>query len=456
MHGLLINNKSQIIEAVTTISSLYMTIIYIVIGLGMAMFVIGWFLVRRKTSHPNDSTLALQAERLKSDIIVNSIDDGVVVIDNQKVIQIFNPAAGRLTGWKPTEAIHLDYSAVLKLVDDKNVAYPENQDPFNQALQNGKATRDNNASVVSRDNKPIPVNISVSPLFDSQKRLSGAVGILGDASQARAEERQRAEFISTASHEMRTPVAAIEGYLSLAMNDKVSQIDTKAREYLEKAHTSTQHLGKLFQDLLTSAKAEDGRLTSEPTVLEMSAYLEQLTEEFKFSAEKKGLTLEYIVGASHEFTDARDVNSKVIKPLYYVYADPDRLHEVVGNIFDNALKYTESGKVSLGLTGNKEVVQLYIKDTGPGIAATDIPHLFQKFYRVNSSMTRSIGGTGLGLFISRKIIELYNGRIWVESDLGHGSTFFINLPRLDNQKAIALQASQKSSAATSTAPVSTG
>src|SRR3989344_4851779 len=402
-------------------------------------------LMHKNAKTGGDGTLAhtLEAERSKSNIIVNSIDDGVVVIDAQKIIQIFNPAAGRLTGWKPEEAIHLDYSSVLKLVDDKNTLYTEAQNPFSQALKNGKASRDNNAILISRDSKPIPVNISVSPLFDQQKRLSGAVGILGDASQARTEERQRAEFISTASHEMRTPVAAIEGYLALAMNEKVSQIDAKAREYLEKAHASTQHLGKLFQDLLTSAKAEDGRLTSESKAIEMSAFLEQLTEDFKFSAEKKGLTLEFIVGTNQEFTDARDVNSKVVKPFYYVYADPDPLHEVVGNIFDNALKYTETGKISLGLTANNEVVQLSIKDSGPGIAAADIPHLFQKFYRVNSTFTRSIGGTGLGLFISRKIIELYNGRIWVESELGHGSTFFINLPRLDNQKARVMQANEQ-------------
>jgi len=433
-----------------------MIIVIVIIGLIAAMLGGAWWFLKLKKNSgvAGDSALAhtLQAERSKSDVIVNAIADGVVVIDNQKVIQIFNPAAGRLTGWKPAEALRLDYTNVLKLVDDKNASYSEARNPFSLALKNSQATRDNNAILVSRDNKRIPVNISVSPLFDQQHRLTGVVGILGDVSQARNEERQRAEFISTASHEMRTPVAAIEGYLSLALNDKVSQVDVKAREYLEKAHASTQHLGKLFQDLLTSAKAEDGRLTSEPEVIEMSAYLEQLTEDFKFSAEKKGLTMEYIVGASQEFTDARDTNSKVIKPLYYVYADPERLREVVGNIFDNALKYTETGKISIGLTGNKEVVQLYVKDSGPGIAAADIPHLFQKFYRVNNSLVRSIGGTGLGLFISRKIIELYNGRVWVESEVGKGSTFFINLPRLDNQKAAALQASKQMSGTASVTP----
>jgi two-component system sensor histidine kinase VicK len=102
-----------------------------------------------------------------------------------------------------------------------------------------------------------------------------------------------------------------------------------------------------------------------------------------------------------------------VRPLYYVYADPDRLREVVTNLFDNAIKYTPEGKVTIGLTGDQNVMQCYVRDTGPGIPAADVPHLFQKFYRVDNSATRTIGGTGLGLFICRKIIQLDKGRIWV-------------------------------------------
>ena len=179
--------------------------------------------------------------------------------------------------------------------------------------------------------------------------------------------------------------------------DKVSKIDAKARDYLQKAHQSTQHLGQLFQDLLTSAKAEDGRLTSHPTVVELGKYLEQLAQDLKFSADKKGLSMEFVVGTGASSTiDARDINSKVIQPLYYVYADADRLREVVTNLFDNAVKYTASGKVSIGITGNNDVVQFYVRDTGAGIPTEDIPHLFGKFYRVDNSATRSVGGTGLG------------------------------------------------------------
>jgi signal transduction histidine kinase len=232
--------------------------------------------------------------------------------------------------------------------------------------------------------------------------------------------------------------------LALALNEKVATIDERARGYLEKAHTSTQHLGKLFQDLLTSSKAEDGRLSNHPTVVEMGAFLQQLTDDLKFAAEKKGLFAEFLIGGANDAIDATTGNDgqHVLKPLYYVNVDADRMREVVTNIFDNACKYTEQGKISIGLTGDNEVVQMYVKDTGAGIPAEDIPHLFQKFYRVDNSATRTIGGTGLGLFICRKIVELYHGRVWVESELGKGSTFFINLPRLTTARATELQAAE--------------
>lgn len=380
----------------------------------------------------------LHDEKHKSDIILSAIEDGVVVVDAEKIIRVFNPGASKITGWGEKEANDLDLHSVFKFVDSKGVEYPEANNPFTRAFEQKATIRDHELNIVSRSGKTLALNMSVSPLYADAETVSGAVAIFRDVSQERGEERQRAEFISTASHEMRTPVAAIEGYLALAMNDKVSKIDTKAREYLDKAHASTQHLGKLFQDLLTSAKAEDGRLASHPTVVEMGQFLEQLAEDLRFAAQKKQLGMEFIVGTSNQLIDTTG-SAKTIKPLYYTLADADRLREVITNLFDNAVKYTDSGKVSIGLTGNDEVVQFYVKDTGPGIPPEDIPHLFQKFYRVDSSATRTIGGTGLGLFICRKIVELYGGRVWVESELEKGSTFFVNLPRLSSQKAQQMQ-----------------
>jgi PAS domain S-box-containing protein len=427
-------------------STLLITVIAAVLTLALVVLItLHALAARRKAGTKSSSSSlagALRDEKLKSSIILDSIEDGVMLIDAQKNIQLFNHGASEITGWPSEEATQLSFNSVIKLVNSKDEPYTDDENPLNRIFKEGKTIRDNNGTLVTRSNKHIAIMLSVSPLVDDKQAVTGAVAIFRDVSKERAEEQQRGEFISTASHEMRTPVAAIEGYLALALNDKVATIDSRARDYLEKAHASTQHLGKLFQDLLTSAKAEDGRLTNHPGVIDMGSYLQQLTEDLKFSAEKKGLYSEFILGSSNVIdASSSNTNEKVVKPFYYVWADADRMREVITNLFDNAVKYTEEGKISIGLTGNNEVVQLYVRDTGPGIPPEDIPHLFEKFYRVDNSATRTIGGTGLGLFICRKIVELYQGRIWVDSELEKGSTFYINLPRLSSQKAEQLEAS---------------
>ncbi|HEX8762356.1 MAG TPA: ATP-binding protein [Candidatus Saccharimonadales bacterium] len=390
----------------------------------------------------------LQSNRQQSEILIQSISDGIVMTDTTGKITLINPAAAAMTQWPINEAINIDARLVLKLrKEDGAELEDQEQDPFTTAISLKEHIKQT-LQLVGREGKEITISLSVSPvLIGNEPTPRGAVAVVRDVSEERVAEKQRAEFISTASHEMRTPVAAIEGYLALALNDKVSTIDTRARGFLDKAHASTQHLGKLFQDLLTSSKAEDGRLSNHPTVVEMGAFMQQLSDDLKFAAEKKGLLAEFVIGGADETIDAttKDAASQhIVKPLYYTHVDPERMREVITNLFDNACKYTDSGKVTIGLTANTEVVQIYIRDTGAGIPAEDIPHLFQKFYRVDSSATRTIGGTGLGLFISRKIVELYHGRIWVESEVGAGSTFFINLPRLASARAAELQAAEAS------------
>ena len=244
---------------------------------------------KQKSSSANQEHVLAKSlfdEKTKSDIILNAIDDGVVLIDANKIIQSCNPAAANITGWAQKDAIGVQYDSVIKLVNDKNESYKPADNPFEKIYHTLATVRDNHANIVTNNNSIKAADIAVTPLLDQQKNITGAVAIIRDVTSEREAESQRAEFISTASHEMRTPVAAIEGYLALALNDKVANIDQKAREYLEKAHSSTQHLGKLFQDLLTSAKAEDGRLQNHPIVVELGAYLEQLTDDLRFAAQK--------------------------------------------------------------------------------------------------------------------------------------------------------------------------
>lgn len=431
-------------------------IVAAVVGAIVAASLVGYVMWRNHRGSAPSNQVAQLSGQLSSnkqqyEVLVNSIGDGIILIGTDGKINLMNPAASAMTEWTIKDARGIDAASVIKLAREDGSELPDNENPVKTAIAQRTAVNDVVLQLKGRAQKVLTVSIVISPvILPKNQEFAGAVAVLRDISAARAEERRRADFISTASHEMRTPVAAIEGYLALALNDKVSQIDAKARDYLLKAHSSTQHLGQLFQDLLTSAKAEDGRLVSHPQVIEMGSFLEQLADSLRFAAEKKGLLVDFVIGADMSSGTNPASTGKVIKPLYYTHVDPERMREVITNLFDNAVKYTEKGKISLGLTGNNEVVQLYIRDTGSGIPADDIPHLFQKFYRVDTSATRTIGGTGLGLFICRKIIEMYQGRIWVDSVVDQGSTFYINLPRLSSQRAAELQKLEVSTVAAPT------
>lgn len=365
-------------------------------------------------------------------LLTNSLSDGVIILDQNGVIHSVNPTAEKLLGQVSDNILELDYKSVLKLKNNDGSAVEPDQEPVALALQT-KTASNKELRLVTSDSETY-IDMSVSSIANPEtKNLYGAIIVLRDINKKKEEDSARSEFISTASHEMRTPVAAIEGFIELALNEKVSTIDANARKYLEKAKSSAQHLGRLFQDLLASAKAEDGRISSKPETIELGKLLEQQAEVSRMTAQQKGLGLEFIISTNDN--TGKHKPAVLLKPLYYTYADPDRIREVATNLIDNAIKYTTTGKITIGLTGNDEVVQFFIQDTGVGIAEEDVNKLFHKFYRIDNSDTRTTGGTGLGLFICKKIIDLYHGRIWIESEKGKGTTFFVNLPRISTMQA---------------------
>jgi two-component system sensor histidine kinase VicK len=376
----------------------------------------------------------------RSMAILNAIQDGVIVITTDGIIRVMNPAASQITTWPAAEAIGLDYRSIISLVTEKGEPRPEELNPFAKVFTGTPNVREELAWISSRNHKLIPISIVISQVVEEAgKPVDTIVVVFRDITAQRDADSQRSDFISTASHEMRTPITAIEGYLALSLNEKICKIDENARKYLEKASRATKDLGVLFSDLLTSSKADDGRLVSYPVVIELGEILEQIIDGERLRAKEKSLDLQYVLSGDEAVN-----GGKVIRPLFYCYADPHRIKEVVQNIIDNAIKYTISGGIIIRLTGNGSVIQIQVQDSGQGIPEDDIPHLFQKFYRVDSSLTRSVGGTGLGLYICKKIIELYNGQVWVESTLGKGSTFFINLPRLSTEQALEKQKHQAS------------
>lgn len=388
-------------------------------------------------SQKNVKHLASQLSEVaaKSEIVINAIGDGVVAVDGTGVVQLINPAAQEILGWGKQDALMLNYKSILKLTDENNNELNDTNDPIQQVLNTNQQTRGSKLIALTNSGKKLSISIVASPIGDPG---SGAIAVFRDITNERAEEREQAEFISTASHEMRTPVASIEGYLGLALNPNTATIDAKARDFIMKAHEAAQHLGRLFQDLLDVSKSEDGRMTNVPRVVDVVPFTQTIVEGLTQKANDKGLNLIFVPGEGN----GSGQGIKKLMPVYFINLDNDHVREVLDNLIENAIKYTPEGEVRVDINGTEDKVVISIKDTGLGIPTEDIPHLFQKFYRVENMDRQSIGGTGLGLYLCRRLIEAMQGRLWVESTFGSGSTFFVELPRIDSQEANRLKEEQ--------------
>ncbi len=361
-----------------------------------------------------------------SEIVLQSIREGVLIVSGDGNITLTNPMACTMIGHNANELVGISLVSGVTLVDKSGNAIAENANPIIISIRTGETSEHRDLSLLNvSNNKVTPISLIVTPTSGAG---SSVVVTMRDIAQELKEESERMDFISTASHEMRTPVASIEGYLGLAMNPATATVDARAMDYLTKAHESSQHLGRLFRDLLDTTKLDDGLIKVHLEPVELSSLVKQFAEAQAPNVQAKGLNFQFGSGFENE-----QANGLRMSPLYYASIDKDFLQEIVNNLIENAVKYTPSGKVSVFVTGDDHSNRIIIEDTGIGIPRDEIEHIFQKFYRVDNSDTREIGGTGLGLALVKQRVEAMGGQVWAESEQGKGSRFIVMFPRLSDE-----------------------
>ncbi len=363
-------------------------------------------------------------QNILAEMALNSIHDGVIITDNAGIIRFINPAAVNMTECGMAEnAIGLDFGLVVVIETKEGRELPEAENPLILAMRSGQAMEPYSCCLITRQSdKRIPISISVLQADQGARIIT-----FRDIAKELAEEGEQTEFISTASHEMRTPVATIDGYLSLAINPQTATIDERARGYLTAAQAASKHLGKLFQDLLDTTKLDDGRIKPKFIPVEMVSVVKQISDAHAMRASEAKLS--YKFGTEDSSSDRR------LEQVVYGFVDIDFLREIMDNLIDNAIKYTpEGGSIYVNVRGDGDRVLINVTDTGIGISSDDIGHIFQKFYRSDNSDTRTIGGTGLGLYLVKQRVEAMGGRVWAESGFGEGSTFFVSLPRITGEE----------------------
>ena len=365
-----------------------------------------------------------ESAEILANLVLNTIDSGVIIVLSTGVIEYINPAAVSLLGGQMSQNfLGAKLEDILKLENGQGVAIPAQNNLVFYAVNNGQnyTTREYFLVNLQGQKKPVAFKI-ITAHSPKNERI---VTFYDITSELEAESEQT-EFISTASHEMRTPVASIEGYLGLALNPKTATIDERAKKYLEEAHKSSQHLGKLFRDLLDVTKLDDKRIKAHLTPIEVTSTVRSIAEGQIPKMSEKNIHFTFGSSSSANMNGGRVINQEV-----FAAVDVDFLREIINNLIENAIKYTNNGGgIWVNVRGDGDRVLINVTDTGIGISPEDSKHVFQKFYRADNSETRTIGGTGLGLYIVKERVEAMSGSTWVESTFGEGSTFYVAFPRL--------------------------
>lgn len=345
----------------------------------------------------------MQNESAKLIVVLNSVNESIIATDTLNNIVFANISAAVLVGVLPAEITGKRFDELFKLLDG-NKPFVINHDSTSVAKD---------IIFVSPNERLHFLDIAVNKIENDKDGIRSII-TLRDQTNERELEAMKLDFVSMAAHELRTPLTAVRGYLSLLMGDTSSNLSPESRQSIERAQSNTKQLVGLINNLLNVSKIERGSLNISYTSINWAKTVEEVLEDHKFSAEEKRITITY-EGPSE------GVN---------LLADELAIREVLDNLVSNAIHYTDAdGHVVVGVQAEETKVITYVRDDGIGMTPNILTHLFTKFFRAKGPLASGSGGTGLGLFISKSIVELHQGKIWVESESGKGSTFSFSLPK---------------------------
>lgn len=344
-------------------------------------------------------------ERNKLDAVLSAISDGVIALDMSKNVVFVNKSGEYLTGYSLGEMQEKGVDQFLRLFIEGESIGPKTycQDGYSKTLL-----------LINKNGGQKKVTLTSSTFPEGIQTSLSCILILHDISKEEELEQMKFDFVSMASHELKTPLTNIIGYLSVFINENKTKIAREALELLERSLVSTRTLFTLVENLLGVNKIEREQLSVIVQPLDYKPVLSKAIDDLQTQAKLKNIAL--------TLTLPNDILPKVL-------LDPIRTQEVINNLVSNSIKYTLSGgKISVYLKVTPTEIITTVEDNGIGIPEEAMPRLFSKFFRVSNAVQKAEKGTGLGLFIAKSIIEKLNGKIWVESEVGKGTKFYFSLP----------------------------
>ncbi|MBD2460969.1 PAS domain S-box protein [Oscillatoria sp. FACHB-1407] len=359
---------------------------------------------------------ALERVSRQNELILNSVGEGLCGLDLQGNITFANPAAARLLGYRIQELRSQPIHLILPRTVTEDTSFTSSR--IYAALQTGLVYHVTDEAFQRRDGTTFPVEYISTPIRE-QGEIIGAVVTFRDISDRLVVERMKDEFISVVSHELRTPLTSIHGSLGMLASGLLPADSDKGKRLLQIAVDSTNRLVRLINDILDIERIESGKVTMEKAICNVADLMREAVNVVQAIADKFEVSLE------------------VVSLTAQIWADPDRIIQTLTNLLSNAIKFSpQGGTVWLTAERTGEEIWMTVKDRGRGIPADKLDTIFERFQQVDASDSRNHDGTGLGLAICRSIVQQHAGRIWVESVLGEGSTFYVALPPLE-ENAIA-------------------
>ncbi len=345
---------------------------------------------------------ALGLERDQLHAILEGMMEGIVVTDAEGKILVANPAFYRMfsletrcEGKTTLESLR-NYEIEETLEEALASHHPQEKEVFLSTLGQEKNFL-----------------VHITPLQDPQG-LWGSIMVIFDVTKIRKLENARKDFVANVSHELKTPLTSIRGFTETLLRDSPENPET-TRRFLEKIEKNASQLQNLVEDLLRLSEIESGRIEFHPVKLSLQDIFQEIQREFSEPVEKKNLKLEI----------------KLPQDLS-VSAEPAAVKQIMINLIDNAIKYTPpGGQLILSASPQEEFAKITVSDTGMGIPKQDLPHIFERFYRVDKARSRDMGGTGLGLSIVKHLVQTHGGDVGVQSTEGKGSQFYFTLPLAD-------------------------
>jgi PAS domain S-box-containing protein len=350
-------------------------------------------------------------ELQKFKLAVEFASDHIIITDPQGTVIYANAAATKITGFSKKEIIG-------KKAGSKQLWGGLMDEKFYQSLwstiKDKKQTFAGEVTNHRKNGETYIAQTSIAPVLDDNGQVRYFVGIERDITKEKQIEKMKTEFVSYASHQLRTPLGSIRWNMEMLLGGDYGPLPAPAHEAIEQNYANTLRLIKLVNDLLNISRIEEGRVTDHPEPTNLVTVIKAVITDLTPEAQEKGITI--------SFTDSTERLPQVI-------IDKERFHEVVENLVSNAVKYNQrGGTVGVGLASSDGTAVITVKDTGIGIPQVDQARIYDKFFRAENAAKTDTEGTGLGLFVTKAYVETWGGTITFNSKEGQGTTFTVTLP----------------------------